>query len=58
MMTRTAALERSVAEAREESRKAAEVLRQAVAGKAELSDLEVRSVPGSPDRLAECSLWP
>lgn len=38
---RTLALERSVAEVREESTKAVEAIRQAVAGKAGLADLEV-----------------
>lgn len=41
MTGRTLALERSVAEVREESRKAVEAVRQAVAGKAGLADLEV-----------------
>ena len=41
MAEKTLALENALAEVHEESRKAAEAMRQAVAGKAGLSDLEV-----------------
>lgn len=45
MTEKSRALERALAEVHEESRKAVEVLRQAVSGKAGLSDLEVKMPP-------------